>query len=854
MERYNFQATEKKWREIWEEKNCFQANEESQQPRYYVLEMFPYPSGKLHIGHGRNYVLGDVMARYRHALGYNVLHPMGWDAFGLPAENAAFQHKTHPRTWTHENAKEMRENLKTLGLSYDWNREFFSCSPDYYGYQQQIFLNFYQEGFIYRKESFVNWDPMEQTVLANEQVIEGRGWRSGALVERRLLPQWFLKITNFADDLLLGLRTLPYWPEQVKTMQVNWIGRSTGALIHFCVVEDSSTKISVFTTRADTLFGASFCALSPDHPVALKWASHRPELRDFIDECHKQGTSTQLIETMEKKGIFTGFHVKNPLKEGQSLPVYIANYVLLEYGSGAIFGCPAHDQRDFEFAKKYHLPIVPVVYPGNQDSAFDADMGPYTGEGVMINSDFLNGLTIKEAQERSIARLEEEGLAERQTVYRLRDWGISRQRYWGCPIPVIHCPCCGPVPVPKHELPVLLPEDVSFDMPGNPLDHHPTWKHVHCPTCGQNAKRETDTLDTFFDSSWYFIRFCSPDPQKPFDAQKANQWLPVNQYIGGIEHAILHLLYSRFFSRALTRCNYLEVNEPFERLFTQGMVCHKTYQDAQKNWLYPEEVKTDEKGNLVKKSDGMPVIEGRCEKMSKSKHNLVSVESIVRTYGADAARLFLLSDSPPERDFEWTDAGVEGSWRYLNRLWRLVMEALPSLPQPLSTVAEDFSDAGRKLRHTSHKSILLVTGELDRFHLNKYIARLRELSNALEAFTPCGESDFWALREGLEIFVRLAAPAIPHLAEELWVHLGHTPHVHQAPWPEVDQHLAQDEEIVMPIQINGKTKDQLRVSSDWTENELMDAIYANPYVQAACRDKTVKKLIVIPKKIINVVF
>lgn len=854
MERYHFQAIEKKWREVWEDKKCFQALEESDRPRYYVLEMFPYPSGKLHIGHGRNYVLGDVMARYRWALGYNVLHPMGWDAFGLPAENAAFQRKTHPKTWTYQNAGEMREELKTLGFSYDWDREIFSCSPDYYGHQQQLFLKFYHEGFIYRKESFVNWDPTEHTVLANEQVIEGRGWRSGAVVERRLLPQWFLKITDFADDLLLGLRTLPYWPEQVKMMQTNWIGRSTGALIRFDLVEDAATKIPVFTTRADTLFGASFCALSPDHPLALKWANHRPELRAFIDECRQKGTSTQLLETTEKKGVFTGFHVKNPLKEGQSLPVYIANYVLLDYGSGAIFGCPAHDQRDFEFAQTYKLPIVPVVYPGGQEGAFFVDVSPYTGEGVMINSDFLNGLTVKEAQDRAITRLEEEGKAERQTVYRLRDWGISRQRYWGCPIPIIHCPCCGPVPVPEKELPVLLPDDVSFETPGNPLDHHPTWKHVVCPTCGQQARRETDTLDTFFDSSWYFIRFCSPDASKPFDGQKANKWLPVNQYIGGIEHAILHLLYSRFFTRALTRCEYLEVNEPFERLFTQGMVCHKTYQDAEGKWLYPEEVETNGRGNVIKKADGTPVRVGRCEKMSKSKHNLVSVESIVGTYGADAARLFLLSDSPPERDLEWTDTGVEGCWRYLNRVWRLVMEALPSLPPSLSVVPESFSDRARKLRHISHKSILLVTRELERFHLNKYIARLRELSNALEAFTPMEAPDFWALREGIEFFVRLAAPAIPHLTEELWLQLGYQPHIHQVPWPEENKVLAQDETIIMPIQINGKTKGQLSVLSDWTENELITAIYAHPLVEAVCREKTIQKLIVIPKKIINVVF
>ncbi len=856
-ERYQVQQVEAKWQKAWEDSACFRAEDENQtKPRYYVLEMFPYPSGKIHIGHARNYALGDVMARYRWALGYNVLHPMGWDAFGLPAENAAFQRKIHPKTWTYQNAAEMKESLKTMGYSYDWSREIFSCSPDYYTHGQKMFLDFYKAGLAYQKEAFVNWDPVENTVLANEQVVDGKGWRSGAPVERRLLSQWFLKVTEFADDLLLALRDLPGWPEQVKTMQVNWIGHSTGAQLEFELAEDPQAgPLSIFTTRPETLFGASFCAMSPDHPLSARWAKDRPDLQVFIEDCRQKGTSTQLIETEEKRGIFTGFHAKHPLIEGKVLPIFIANYVLLEYGTGAVFGCPAHDQRDLEFANKYNLPIVPVVCGPDHVEGQPLQQA-YTDEGVMIHSDFLDGLSTLEARKTIVTHLTGLQKAQKKTIYRLRDWGVSRQRYWGCPIPMIHCIDCGVVPVPEDELPVLLPEDVSFDKPGNPLEHHPTWKHVNCPACGKTALRETDTFDTFFESSWYFIRFCSPKDPRPFDVVQAEKWLPVNQYIGGIEHAVLHLLYARFFTRALSRCGHLNISEPFEQLFTQGMVCHKTYKDQQHQWLYPEEVILNDQGESLKKTDRSPVVVGRSEKMSKSKHNLVSVEAIVSTYGADAARLFLLSDSPPERDLEWTEAGAEGCWRYLQRLWRFVNQAVAQLDAEKNLQGPSLPTLGeeaKKLKNWIHKSIASITQEIERFHLNKYIARLRELSNALEAFKPAYPSDFTVLQEGIQAFLQLAAPAIPHLAQELWEVLGHSSYIHQAPWPKADPAWTKDEALIIPLQINGKTRGQLRISTDWTEEELREAVYAVPAVQAILAEKPIKKLIVIPKKIINIV-
>ncbi|MEP2815745.1 MAG: leucine--tRNA ligase, partial [Alphaproteobacteria bacterium] len=673
MARYNVKENEQKWQAAWDDKGCFQVREDNDRPKYYVLEMFPYPSGRIHMGHVRNYTLGDVVARYKKARGFNVLHPMGWDAFGLPAENAAIENKVPPAQWTRENIATMRRQLKTMGLSYDWDRELATCEPGYYRHEQKMFLDFLANGLVYRKESWVNWDPVENTVLANEQVIDGRGWRSGALVEKRQLSQWFLKITDYAEELLKGIETLDRWPDRVRLMQENWIGRSEGAHVRF-QFDGRDGQLDIYTTRPDTLFGASFCAVAANHPLAQELARGNPDLADFVAECNRLGTSEAAIETAEKMGFDTGVKVLHPFIDGHTLPVYVANFVLMDYGTGAIFGCPAHDQRDLDFARKYGLPVLPVVAPkGTDATAVTVGDEAFTDDGLLINSDFLDGLAVPDAKSKIIDRLEDMGIGTRAVNYRLRDWGVSRQRYWGCPIPIIHCGDCGIVPVPETDLPVELPADVDFSETGNPLARHPSWKHVACPTCGKPAERETDTFDTFFESSWYFARFCNPASDAPLDRAAVDYWLPVDQYIGGIEHAVLHLLYSRFFTRALKKCGYLSVEEPFAGLLTQGMVCHQTFKDAAGKWLLPSQVVFD--GDAAKHAEtGQPVTLGRSEKMSKSKKNVVDPEAIIGAYGADTARLFMLSDSPPDRDLEWTDAGVDGAWRYLNRLWRLVTE------------------------------------------------------------------------------------------------------------------------------------------------------------------------------------
>ena len=625
VERYNHRVAEAKWQQRWNDLGSFKAITDPEKPKYYVLEMFPYPSGHIHIGHVRNYLIGDVIARFKKAQGFNVLHPMGWDAFGLPAENAAIKTKSHPAHWTYNNIKIMRDQLKLMGLAYDWDRELATCHPGYYGHEQRLFLELYKQGLIYRKESFVNWDPVENSVLANEQVIEGRGWRSGAKVERRKLSQWYLKITAYAEELLEGLDTLKDWPERVVTMQRNWIGRSDGAQITFKVKELSET-ITIFSTRPDTLFGASFCALSPHHPLTEKLTENNPTLKAFIEECNKTSINEEAIEKAEKLGFNTGFHVEHPFVEGRLLPLYIANFVLMDYGTGAIFGCPAHDTRDFEFAQKYHLEILPVIHPADQTAdSFKITTEPFTEEGLLFNSDFLNGLTVQQAKECAIKKLSDLKLGEKITTYRLRDWGISRQRYWGCPIPMIHCPSCGILPVPEDQLPIALPEDVDFDTPGNPLDRHPSWKFTTCPSCHQPAERETDTLDTFVESSWYFARFCAPRFDQPISPEETAYWLPVDQYIGGIEHAILHLLYARFFSRALAKSDFLTCKEPFKALLAQGMVTHETFQTEDQEWVFPSEVGTNQQGELIRVSDGARVIKGRLEKMSKSKKNVVEI-------------------------------------------------------------------------------------------------------------------------------------------------------------------------------------------------------------------------------------
>jgi leucyl-tRNA synthetase len=850
-QRYNAKETEERWQSVWESRGTFHVEAEPGRPKYYVLEMFPYPSGKLHVGHVRNYTMGDVVARYKRAQGFNVLHPMGWDAFGLPAENAAMASGDHPARWTYDNIRVMRAQLKRMGLSYDWRREIATCHPDYYRHEQKMFLDFLAADLAYRRESWVNWDPVENTVLANEQVIDGRGWRSNAPVEKRLLSQWFLRITRFADELLDGLGSLERWPERVRVMQEHWIGRSEGARVRF-ELEGRDDRLEVFTTRPDTLFGAAFCALAPNHPLAEELGRSDPGLAAFIAECNRMGTSEAALETAEKKGYRTSLRARHPFRAGATLPVYVANFVLMEYGAGAIFGCPAHDQRDLDFARKYGLPVLPVVLPEGADAAsFRIDAEAYTeNAGTAFNSGFLDGLPVAAAKRRAIERLEALGAGTGTIAWRLRDWGVSRQRYWGCPIPVVHCPRCGIVPVPERDLPVTLPDDVSFDRPGNPLAHHPTWKHTTCPQCGGAAERETDTFDTFFESSWYFARFCSPRAKSAFERREVDYWLPVDQYIGGIEHAVLHLLYARFFTRALAACGYLDVEEPFAGLFTQGMVCHETYRDPDGNWLFPEEVRHED--DRLMDAQGRPVTSGRLEKMSKSKKNVVGLEAIVDAFGADTARLYLLSDSPPERDLEWTDAGIEGSWRYVNRLWRLATEPPVPLPPPGAPVPGTLLPALDALRRAVHRSIAAVTDDLDKFRFNRAVAHVRALTNAIED-AAAGEGAGPVLREAIETAVRLLGPMMPHLGEELWRALGHERLLADEPWPLADAELAREERVTVAVQVNGKLRGTVDLPRDAGEGAAKDAALQLPAVQRALEGKSPRKTIVVPNRIVNVV-
>ena len=849
MARYNAKETEEKWQRAWRERDSFAVETDSSRPKYYVLEMFPYPSGRLHVGHVRNYTMGDVVARYKRAQGFNVLHPMGWDAFGLPAENAAMASGKHPRDWTLENISVMREQLKRMGIAYDWRREIATCHPGYYRHEQKMFLDFLKAGLAYRKESWVNWDPVENTVLANEQVIDGRGWRSGAPVEKKLLAQWFLKITEFADELLGALQKLPRWPERVKLMQENWIGKSDGARVFF-ELAGRKDRLEVFTTRPDTLFGASFIAVAPNHPLAAELAKNDRALADFIVECNRMGTSEATLEQAEKKGHRTPLDAVHPFDPKWTLPVYVANFVLMEYGTGAIFGCPAHDQRDLEFARKYGLKVTPVVLPPESSAKnFAIGAEAYTGEGAHINSRFLDGLDVGAGKRRAISELEKLKSGKGATVWRLRDWGVSRQRYWGCPIPVIHCAQCGIVPVPEKDLPVELPADVTFDAPGNPLDRHPTWKHVACPQCGGKARRETDTFDTFFESSWYFARFCSPRADKAFERKDVDYWLPVDQYIGGIEHAVLHLLYSRFFTRALAACGYWKLEEPFAGLFTQGMVCHETYQDSHGHWLFPEEVRRDG-GGRVTDAKGRAVAVGRMEKMSKSKKNVVGLETIVEAFGADTARLYLLSDSPPERDLEWTDAGIEGAWRYANRLWRLVTERETPLPKPGAAMPSALAPDDDRLRRATHGTIALVTDDLEKFRFNRAIARIRELTNAIEEAAKVSGA---VAREAIEAAVRLLAPMMPHLAEELWSALGHKSLLAEERWPQADPALSVAETVTVAVQVNGKLRGTVELPRDAAEGAARAAALELPNVISALGGKTPRKTIVVPNRIVNVV-
>ena len=872
-ERYNPRDAEPRWQQEWDRQNVFTTDNDDPREKYYVLEMFPYPSGRIHMGHVRNYAMGDVVARYKRARGYNVLHPMGWDAFGMPAENAAMERGVHPAAWTYQNIASMKAQLKVMGLSLDWSREFATCDVDYYQQQQYLFLDFLEKGLVYRKQSKVNWDPVDNTVLANEQVIDGRGWRSGALVEQRELTQWFFRITDFNQDLLDSLDTLDQWPEKVRLMQKNWIGRSEGLTIRWEIVSGTGagdeTEVAVYTTRADTLFGASFLAIAADHPLARQAASTNPEIEAFCEETRRAGTSLAALETAEKKGIDTGIRVKHPLDPSWELPVYVANFVLMDYGTGAIFGCPSGDQRDLDFARKYGLPVVPVVMPKDGDAAsFTVGDEAYIGDGVMINSRFLDGLTIEEAFEKVASTLEGTLIdgaaqAERKVNFRLRDWGISRQRYWGCPIPVIHCEDCGVVPVPKADLPVKLPDDVTFDKPGNPLDRHPTWRNVSCPHCGKDARRETDTMDTFVDSSWYFARFTAPWENKPTDRAAVDRWLPVDQYIGGIEHAILHLLYSRFFTRAMKATGHAGLDEPFKGLFTQGMVVHETYsrgEGAQREWITPAQiviVENDGKRQATLIETGEPVAIGSIEKMSKSKKNVVDPDDIIASYGADTARFFVLSDSPPDRDVIWSEAGVEGAHRFVQRLWRLISEASEALKA--SEAAPATGGSALAISQLAHKTLRAVQADYDKLAFNKAVARLYELVNALAApltDVAAGKADaatVAAVKDATVILINLVAPMMPHLAEQCWVEIGGTGLVAQTAWPVFSDALVAENEVTMPVQINGKKRGDLTIARDADQTAIEAAVLALEPVKAALNGQNPKKIIVVPQRIVNVV-
>ncbi len=872
-ERYNPRETEPKWQQLWEQRQTFQSRNDDPRPKYYVLEMFPYPSGRIHMGHVRNYAMGDVVARYRRAKGFNVLHPMGWDAFGMPAENAARLNKSHPGTWTYANIATMRGQLKSMGLSLDWSREVATCDPSYYKHQQAMFLDFLKAGLVDRKKSKVNWDPEDQTVLANEQVIDGRGWRSGALVEQRELTQWFLKITDFSQDLLDSLDTLDRWPEKVRLMQKNWIGRSEGLLVRFRIDPPSApsgeTELEVYTTRPDTLFGARFLAVAPDHPLAAKVAEGNPELGAFIAECRRMGTSVATLETAEKKGFDTGVRVAHPFDPCWKIPVYVANFVLMDYGTGAIFGCPAHDQRDLDFVNAYGLGNVPVVCPEGQDPAtFTVAKVAYDGDGRMINSRFLDGMTIAAAKEEVTKRLEAVDIggrpqAARQVNFRLRDWGISRQRYWGCPIPVIHCESCDVVPAPKESLPIELPQDVQLDVTGNPLDHHPTWKHVPCPNCGKPARRETDTMDTFVDSSWYFARFTDPwNADAPTDKAVADHWLPVDQYIGGIEHAILHLLYSRFFTRAMQATGHVGMSEPFKGLFTQGMVVHETYKGPDGGWVQPSEIKIEANASgrrATMLEGGADVTIGSIEKMSKSKRNVVDPDDIIETFGADTARWFMLSDSPPERDVIWSEEGVQGAARYVQQLWRLIGE-IAGIAAPVGASAPaDMSDKAVAIRRLTHGHLLRVQENIERLRFNTAIAEIRKLSNGLSDAIGAVEENgvdaglAFAFREGGDVLVNLFAPMMPHLAEECWQALGHQSPIAEASWPLADGALATSDTVTLPIQINGKKRAEIVVDRSAENATVEAAVLALESVQTALEGRVPKKIIVVPQRIVNVV-
>jgi len=860
--RYNHAESEPKWQRAWRESGAFKAHApDSERPKAYVLEMFPYPSGRIHVGHSRNYTMGDVVSRFKRARGFNVLHPMGWDAFGLPAENAAIDRGVHPGAWTYDNIKQMKSQIEKLGCDYDWDRELATCDPAYYKHQQAMFLRFWKAGLAYRKKQKVNWDPVDNTVLANEQVVDGRGWRSGAIVETRELDQWMFKVTAYAEDLLAALKSLDRWPEKVRLMQTNWIGKSRGATIRWEIVgeapEGSRQSIEVFTTRPDTLFGASFLALAADHPLTKTIAARRPEVAAFAASCAALGTSEADIEKAEKKGVDLGLRVRHPFDPEWELPVWAANFVLSSYGTGAIFGSPAGDQRDLDFANAYGLAFTPVVLPPGADpTSHSITTEAYTEDGTLYHSRFLDGLSTQAGIARAIEELEKLGSGEATTTWRLRDWGVSRQRYWGCPIPVIHCPSCGIVGVPEDQLPVRLPEDVAFDKPGNPLARHPHWKHVSCPECAADAVRETDTLDTFVDSSWYFARFTDPKNQDaPFDKTVASAWLPVDQYVGGVEHAVLHLLYSRFFTRAMRDVGLLDLpdGEPFAALFTQGMVVHETYRSAAGKWLAPEEVDLKD-GQAIELETGLPAQIGPLEKMSKSKKNVVDLDRFVKDFGADVVRWFVLSDSPPERDVEWSAAGAEGAWRFVQRVWSLTEAHGPAAGRVGQSPAPG-ADRGEALalRQAAHRALKAVTEDIEGFRFNRAVARSYELVNAIARAKGDDPGIVAARGEALTILTQIISPFLPHLAEECWEKLGFDRFVATTPWPTPDPDLVREDSVTLPIQVNGKRRGEITVAKGLSEEEVKALALAHGPVVIALKEQTVRKVIVVPDRIVNIV-
>ncbi len=840
MERYNIKNIEKKWQDIWSEKKTNSSLINKSKKKFYCLEMFPYPSGKIHMGHVRNYAIGDVLARYKKLNGFNVLHPMGWDSFGLPAENAARENNLHPKEWTEKNIETMKKQLKLLGLSLDWDREISTCNPEYYKHQQEFFLELFEKDLVYKKDTYVNWDPIEQTVLANEQVIDGKGWRSGAIVERKKLSQWFFNIKKFSQNLLDELDKLKNWPEKVKLMQKNWIGKSYGCEINFKIEKKNKlNKIKIFTTRPDTIFGASFIALSVDHPISKNFENNK-DFISFKSECSKMGTTEEALANAEKIGFFTGLNATHPFNNKLKLPIYIANFVLMDYGTGAIFGCPAHDQRDLDFANKYKLKVLPVVKPKNlEKNKFFITKDAYTGDGILFNSSFLDNLTVAEGIEKIIKVITKKKIGKKKITFRLKDWGVSRQRYWGCPIPIVYDSKGKAVPLKKKDLPVLLPHNVDLNVNGNPLEKHPTWKFTNIS--GKKFIRETDTLDTFVDSSWYFLRFCSPKNKKyGYAIEDIKYWMPVDQYIGGVEHAILHLLYSRFFMRALSfknkKFNYIE---PFKSLFTQGMVCHETYKNDKNQWMFPNEVEKTKDGNFVGKKDQKKITVGQSESMSKSKKNVIDPEEMINIYGADSIRWFMLSDSPPERDVQWSTEGVSAAYKFIQKLWKLNFEIQ-------NKNQSDSESQDNILKRSVNKAIYNVTKNLENFQYNVVIANIHEIYNSFSQYISSNQISVKTLKSEWEKIVMLLMPLVPHLAHECCENLNKKFY-----WPKYDSKLLEEENCTIVVQVDGRKRGVLEISTNSKELEIINKSKKIDNVSKYIENSTIIKNIYIKNKLIN---